>query len=129
MRDSLNGLLFPTSAVYLRIASVGEKEGLGLMRLSKSDYEIWAGRTPLRSMMVEGAWDNKLAARTLHNLSQFHPGSKSPSSAAPPSRASQVYRHLEKMLQSAHSPATAAAATLECVCVLRVGFKGLLWKA
>ncbi|OEH74986.1 hypothetical protein cyc_07815 [Cyclospora cayetanensis] len=71
MQDMFWSYLKKESVVYIRLAKSEESKGVSAMRLNKNEYDIWASRTPLMGKAVDGAWENRLAARTLYNISRF----------------------------------------------------------
>lgn len=62
-----------TDAVYLNLSSPQKTGGLSVMQLEYPEYDIWVSRTPLAGKKADGAWENKLAARTLQKISRFQP--------------------------------------------------------
>ena len=71
MQDLFWSHLSSTGAVYLKLASPQKTGGLSAMQLEYPEYDIWASRTSLKGKKVDGAWENKLAARTLQKISRF----------------------------------------------------------
>ncbi|CDJ32262.1 uncharacterized protein EMH_0073770 [Eimeria mitis] len=61
------------TAVYVQLTRPSSAEGVSAMKISDEEYKIWASRTPLEGKKVDGAWENKLAARTIFWLGQFQP--------------------------------------------------------
>lgn len=71
VRDYMLSFMSTELAAYVKVASPAASAGLSAMRLEYPDYDVWAARTPLMGKKAEGAWENKLAARTLYKLSVF----------------------------------------------------------
>ncbi|KAL8270191.1 hypothetical protein Esti_005866 [Eimeria stiedai] len=71
LRDWVLQHLSTRRAVYVQLVRPATASGLSVMPLKPSEYDIWASRTPLTGNKVDGAWENKLAARSLHNLTAF----------------------------------------------------------
>ncbi|KAL8432144.1 hypothetical protein ACSSS7_004756 [Eimeria intestinalis] len=71
LRDWILQYLSTKRAVYLQTVRPSTSGGLSVMSLKPSAYEIWVSRTPFTGVKIDGAWENKLAARSLHNLTAF----------------------------------------------------------
>ncbi|CDJ41653.1 hypothetical protein, conserved [Eimeria tenella] len=76
VQDLVRSVFTAESAVYIPLArssssSSSSSSGISAMQLESNEHQIWASRTPLKGQVVDGAWENKLAARSLFWLSRF----------------------------------------------------------
>ncbi|KAL8434544.1 hypothetical protein Efla_000060 [Eimeria flavescens] len=72
IRDWICKLFTIEAAVYVQLAKRATESGLSVMSLPSREYTTWASRTPLAGKKVDGAWENKLAARSLKNMIGFN---------------------------------------------------------
>lgn len=95
LNDVVMSFFSTDSAVYIPIARPTTAEGISAFFISEDEYKLWASRTPLEHKKLEGAWENKLAARTLFWLTRFQvDGKRENYTYTSNIRIVQVYRQL-----------------------------------